>query len=299
MRVALIGSGGQIATALRLRLAAEPGIALKVLARPDIDLAVPVGITPAIRAFAPDIILNPAAYTAVDKAESEPDQAFAINRDGARAIAEASHAAGAALVHLSTDYVFDGAKPTPYVETDPTAPLGVYGASKLAGEEAVRAACPRHVILRTSWVCSPHGNNFVKTMMRLANERPELRVVADQRGCPSFAGDIADAIAAMLPRIASAKASDDACGTFHITNSGETTWAGLAEAVMAGAQARGHAHVPVIPITTADYPTPARRPANSRLDGSKLAHIHGLDLPPWQKGLARCLDALLGPVHKA
>jgi dTDP-4-dehydrorhamnose reductase len=297
LRVAIISASGQIAQALAAHLPAA-GHEITMVPRPQLDLAHPDTVMPALAQLRPDIIINPAAYTAVDKAETEPDLAFAINRDGARAVAEAAQALGAALIHFSTDYVFDGSKATPYVETDATAPLGVYGASKLAGEEAVRAACKRHIILRTSWVCSPYGSNFVRTMLRLARERPELRVVADQQGCPSFADDIAAAIAAMLPRLA-ANAGSDALGTFNITNAGHTTWAGLAEAVMAGASARGHAHVPVVPITTRDYPTPARRPANSRLDGSKLARIHGITLPHWQDGLARCLDGLLGPVKGA
>ncbi len=299
-RIALIGQTGQIAQALASHLPAL-GHEVIALGRPQLDLSRPETVMPALGARRPDIILNPAAWTAVDKAESEPEAAFAINRDGAGSVAEAAEALGAALIHISTDYVFDGAKPAPYTEDDPTAPLGVYGASKLAGEEAVRAACTRHIILRTSWVCSATGSNFVKTMLRLARERQgepdaRLRVVADQIGAPTFADDIAAAIGKLLPRLGP-QAPPPHFGLFHMTSAGETSWHGFAETIMEGAAARGAPALPVTPITTAEYPTPARRPANSRLDCSKLARIHGILLPHWREGLEQCLDELIGPVR--
>jgi dTDP-4-dehydrorhamnose reductase len=296
-RILIIGRGGQIAQALARHLPTL-GHEVIALARPQLDLAAPESVRPAVMAHRPDIIINPAAYTAVDRAESEPELALRINRDGARAVAEAAQALAAPLIHLSTDYVFDGTKPAPYLEDDAPAPLGVYGASKLAGEEAVRAACTRHLILRTSWVFGAGGANFVRTMLRLARERQgeagaRLRVVADQTGAPSYAPDIAAAIGALLPRIGG-DAPPEHLGLFHMTGAGETSWHGFAEAIMAGARARGAPSLPVIAITTADYPTPARRPANSRLDTGRLARLHGVSLPHWRDGLARCLDDMIG-----
>jgi dTDP-4-dehydrorhamnose reductase len=297
-RALVIGREGQIARALARHLPSS-GLEVTALARPDIDLAQPASMLAAIRKLRPDIIINPAAYTAVDRAEAEPDLAFAINRDGASALARAAASIGAPFIHFSTDYVFDGGKPTPYTEDDPTGPLNVYGASKLAGEEAVREAWPRHLLLRTSWVCGPDGANFVRTMLRLAAARqgePDaaLRVVADQRGAPSFCDDIARAIAALIPALGP-DAPDAHFGTFHIASSGETNWAGFAEAIMASAAARGAPSLPVQHITTAEYPTPACRPMNSRLDCGKLKRIHGIELPHWREGLEECLDALIGP----
>jgi dTDP-4-dehydrorhamnose reductase len=298
----VIGREGQIARALARHLPAS-GLEIVTLGRPDIDLAKPRTVAEAIRTLRPDVIINPAAYTAVDKAETEPELAFAINRDGARALAEAAAGFGAALIHFSTDYVFDGEKPAPYLEDDPTGPLNVYGASKLAGEEAVRAACPRHVILRTSWVCGRDGANFMRTMLRLAAERqgqPDaaLRVVADQQGAPSFSDDIARAVAKLVPALGPDAPAEN-FGTFHIASSGGTSWAGFAEAIMKGATARGAPALPVQSITTDDYPTPARRPKNSRLDCGKLKRIHGIRLPDWRQGLEECLDVLLGPAPKS
>jgi dTDP-4-dehydrorhamnose reductase len=302
MRQALvIGREGQIAQALARHLPAA-GLEVIALGRPDIDLTHPASVAEALKALRPDIIINPAAWTAVDRAETEPDLAFTINRDGARALAQAAASIGAPFIHFSTDYVFDGGKPAPYVEDDPTGPLNVYGASKLAGEEAVREVCPRHLILRMSWVCGPDGTNFLRTMLRLAAARqgaPDaaLRVVADQKGRPSFSDDIARAIAALVPALAP-DAPDRHFGTFHIANSGETTWAGFAQAIMAGAAVRGAPALPVQPITTAEYPAPARRPENSRLDCGKLKRIHGIELRHWREGLSECLDALIGPAQE-
>ena len=292
VKIAIIGATGQIARSLASHLP-KSGHEIVVLARPELDLLQSESVIAAIRQASPTLIINPAAYTLVDKAETEPELAAAINIDGARAVAQASEAIGARLIHFSTDYVYDGTKTTHYAESDRTVPLGVYGRTKLAGERAIQESCASSVILRTSWVNSAHGSNFVKTMLRLAAERPELKVVADQFGAPSFADDIANAVNAMLPRLIGSSVTPEHFGVFHMTNAGETSWYGFAEAIMAGAAARGVASVPVHAITTADYPTPARRPANSRLSNNKLREVYGISMPHWQEGLERCLDKLL------
>jgi dTDP-4-dehydrorhamnose reductase len=241
--------------------------------------------------------VNAAAYTAVDRAEDQADLAFAVNRDGAARLAAAAAARGAPFVHFSTDYVFDGTKGSPYVETDTPSPLGVYGSSKEAGERAVLAANPRSVVLRTAWVCGPHGGNFVKTMLRLAAEREELRVVADQHGAPTFAADLAEAVARMAPRLVSAPAGDAAFGLFHLTGAPHTTWHGFTEEILAQAARRGHRLPRLAGIATADYPTRAARPADGRLDCSKIHRVHGMAPADWRDSLARCLDVLVGPVR--
>jgi dTDP-4-dehydrorhamnose reductase len=233
-------------------------------------------------------IVNCAAYTAVDKAESDVVAAWTVNALAPAALAAAGAAAGIPILHVSTDYVFSGAKPDFYVEDDPVAPLGVYGASKLGGELAVRSANPRHVILRTAWVVSATGNNFVKTMLRLGAERPQLRVVADQRGCPTSADDIARAILAMLPRLRAGP-----YGTYHFVNGGEATWHGLAEAVFARAAKHGRPAPSVEPIETNDYPTPAARPANSRLATAKIARDFGISPRDWHDAIDEIVDTLL------
>lgn len=295
-RVVLIGGKGQVATSLARALPAA-GCEVVTLARPAFDLLCTDAIAEAIAEARPHVVVNPAAYTAVDRAEDEVDLAYAINRDAAGAVAAAAARAGAAIVHYSTDYVFDGAKSTPYLETDATAPRSVYGASKLAGEAAVAAANPRHVILRTAWVCSADGANFLKTMLRLAAERPELKVVDDQHGSPTFAADLAAATARIIDNCRGAPAGAPHYGVFHLVSAGWTTWCGFARAIMAASAARGGPSVPVQAITTADFPTTARRPAYSRLDTSRIAEIHGIRLPAWQDALATCLDGMLGPVR--
>ena len=234
------------------------------------------------------MVINAAAYTAVDKAESDAAAAFALNRDGAGALAAAAAAANCPIIHVSTDYVFDGNKSGAYLEQDATNPLGVYGRSKLEGEAAVATANARHVILRTAWIYGAHGHNFLKTMLRLARERPELRVVADQRGNPTFAPHLADAILAIAAQIGNGRP----WGVYHATAAGETTWHGFAAAIVAAAKPLGVPQIPILPITTADYPTPARRPANSCLDCGKLERVFGVRLPSWQQGLAECLGEL-------
>jgi dTDP-4-dehydrorhamnose reductase len=296
MRIFVLGAEGQVARSLREAAADRPRITLGVGARPEVDLCRPQTILPALRAFEPDLVVNPAAYTAVDKAESEARAAFAINRDGAGAAAAAAAAVDAPIVHLSSDYVFDGAKPGPYVESDPVAPQGVYGRSKLGGEWAVAAANPRNIIFRTSWVYAPFGANFVRTMLRLAGERDTLRVVDDQLGRPTYAPDIAAAILAIAGRLEEAGWRDAYAGVTHLAGPTDLSWCGFARAIVRGAAARGGPAPTVEAITTADHPTPARRPANSRLATQRLAALFGVRLPPLATSLDACLDRLVGPV---
>ena len=266
-----------------------------LVGRPDLDLAEPASILPALTAARPDIVISAAAYTAVDKAESEPARAFAVNAAGAGAVAAAAQQLGVAVVHLSTDYVFDGSGTRPYREDDPTGPLGVYGRSKLDGETAVAAANPRHVILRTAWVYAPFGANFVRTMLRLAATRDEVGVVADQHGCPTAALDIARALVAVAKQLAAPGATErpDLMGVFHLTGQGEAVWADVAEVIFARSAEHGGPSARVKRIATADYPTPARRPANSRLDGGKLTAVYGITLPDWHVSVANCVTRLL------
>jgi dTDP-4-dehydrorhamnose reductase len=294
MRVLVAGREGQVARALRDRLPRD-GHAVTALEPPELDITDRASVAAAMERAAPDLVVNAAAYTAVDRAEDEPDLAMAINRDGAACLAEAAATRGIPMLHLSTDYVFDGAKGAPYVEQDTPNPLGVYGRTKLDGERAVLAANPRSIVLRTAWVCSPHGANFLRTMLRLAAERPALRVVADQHGAPSFADDLADAIARLSPVMAAAPAGDPRFGLFHLTGTPHTTWHGFAAAILDGAARRGHPRPTLAAIATADYPTRARRPADGRLDCTKIGRVHGIAPADWRISLARCLDALLGP----
>ena len=289
--ILIVGSSGQVARAL-VECSRRRGVAAVALGRPALDLEKPSGIGGAVVDLHPSAIVNAAAYTAVDKAESEPERAFAINRDGAAALARAAAVLDVPFVHISTDYVYDGAKATPYREDDATRPAGVYGRSKLEGEIAVRAATDKAIVLRTAWVYSPFGQNFVKTMLRLAGERDRLRVVADQVGSPTSALDIAEAILAILGRI-DGDWQDRYAGTFHLAGSGEASWCDLARATLEIAAAHGGRAVPVEAITTADYPTPARRPANSRLDTTRLAETFGVRLPPWRESLETTVARLL------
>lgn len=292
MRILVTGRDGQVARCLA-DLAAE-GREIVCLGRPDLDLTEPASVEAAITRVQPDVVVNPAAYTAVDKAESEREAAFAVNALGAEAVAAAAAAAGIPIVHISTDYVFAGDKDGPYVETDETGPTGVYGASKLEGEERVLAANPKAVVLRTAWVYGPYGNNFLKTMLRVGKDRDVLRVVADQHGTPTYAPDIAAGILAVCEHVL-AEPEGEWPGIYHMVAEGETTWAGFAEAIFACSKGRGGPSAAVEPITTADYPTPARRPANSRLDCRKFQSTFGHGLPPWKSGVERCLAALDEP----
>jgi dTDP-4-dehydrorhamnose reductase len=291
MRIAVTGRQGQIARAL-WEAGKALGVEIITLGRPQLDLAVSETIEPALRAASIDIVVNAAAYTAVDQAESEPEVAAKINKAGAGAVAAAAKALGAPIIHLSTDYVFDGAKTSAYVEDDPVAPTSAYGVSKLAGELAVAAANCDLVILRTAWVYAPYGVNFVRTMLALAETRPEVRVVADQRGCPTYAPDIAGAIIRIARNLLKDRSDPRIRGIFHLAGTGETTWAGFADAIFGYLSEKGRRRATLIPITSAEYPTLARRPANSRLNCAKLASIHGIELPHWQDSLATCLERL-------
>ena len=292
MKIAVTGKSGQVVTAL-LERGAAAGVDVMALGRPEMDLTRPQSVRAAILASGADVVISAAAYTAVDKAESEPDLAFAINGAGAGAVASAAAELDVPVIHISTDYVFDGSKAEPYLETDPTGPLGVYGASKLAGEEAVRAATPNHAILRTAWVYSPFGANFLKTMLRLAADRPRLRVVADQRGTPTSALDIADAVLAVAGNLVARP--DDAAlrGVFHLVGGGEASWAEFAAEIFRHSAANGGPSASIEPIPASEYPTPAKRPGNSRLVTDKLRAAHGVVLPAWQHSTAQAVERLL------
>ncbi|MER9327580.1 dTDP-4-dehydrorhamnose reductase [Mesorhizobium sp. M0488] len=292
MRLVVTGREGQVAASLLEAGQARAGVEVIAIGRPELDLANPDTVIDAIAAAKPDIVVSAAAYTAVDQAEDEPDLAFAVNAVGAGKVAEAAARLGVPVIHLSTDYVFDGSKDRAYVETDPTAPLGVYGASKLAGEQAVAAANPRHVILRTAWVYSPFGKNFVKTMLRLAADRDEISVVADQWGNPTSALDIADAIlhaAAMLH----GENNFGAFGAYHLAGTGETSWSGFARHILDTSRVFGGPWARVRDISTMDYPTKARRPANSRLSTAKFAAAFGWTAPDWRDSTGKVVRRLL------
>jgi dTDP-4-dehydrorhamnose reductase len=292
MRVAVTGRAGQVVRSL-LERGALGGHEVVAIGRPELDLAAdPNAIADAIEAARPDVVVSAAAYTAVDKAESEPELAFAINERGAGAVARAARLLDIPIVHLSTDYVFDGAKKSPYSEDDSTGPTGVYGASKLAGETAVLAEQGDSVILRTAWVYSPFGANFIRTMLRLASDRDEIAVVADQRGNPTSALDIADGVLAVATNLV--RDSDSVLrGVFHMTAAGEASWAGFAEAIFAAADRENGPFARVKHIATTDYPTAARRPANSRLNCGKLARTHGIRLPDWRSSTETVVRRIL------
>ncbi|WP_418137509.1 dTDP-4-dehydrorhamnose reductase [Agrobacterium sp. El2ro-1b] len=289
MRLAVTGKNGQVVSALLALASAE--LEIVALGRPELDLAQPETVLKALREAKPDAVVSAAAYTAVDKAESEPDIAFAVNRDGARAVAQAASDLGIPVIHLSTDYVFDGAKDTAYVESDPTGPTSVYGRSKLEGERAVAGATDNYVVLRTAWVYSEYGNNFVKTMLRLSENRDEINVVADQLGCPTSANDIAAAVVTIARKLVE-DSSAPPRGVFHLSGTGETNWANFAKQIFAFSAETGGKSIAVNDITTAQYTTPARRPANSRLDCSKLEEVYGIKLPSWQQSTRAVVTAL-------
>ncbi len=289
-RILVIGKEGQLARELaRARWPADWSVSFA--GRPELDLRFPDQAVAAVAAATPDVVVNAAAYTNVELAESEAELALLINATGPAAVASACAKIGAPLVTMSTDYVFDGKKPGPYLEDDPVNPLGAYGRSKAEGEARIRAALPEHLILRISWLFSPFGTNFVRTMMRLGGERPVLRVVADQRGCPTGGGDLARAIIAVCTAVKSGKGG---FGTYHVANTGATSWYEMATAIFEGLAARGERVPDVIPITTADYPTKAARPANSVLDCGKIAGTFGVVLRPWRDALDECVSELAG-----
>jgi dTDP-4-dehydrorhamnose reductase len=295
MKILLLGANGQVGWELQRALA--PLGQLVICDRYSANLENPKAINELVTREQPAVIVNAAAYTAVDKAESDVERARKVNAESVAALATAAHKLDAWLVHYSTDYVFAGDKPGAYVEDDPTAPLSVYGQTKLEGEQAIRASGCRHLILRTSWVYAARGGNFAKTMLRLAADRQELRVVADQVGAPTSAELIADVTALMLQRIATDPAlAKNASGTHHLVASGSTSWHGFAQFVIAEAARLG---MPlrataenIHPITSVEYPVAAQRPANSRLDNQKLQQTFGLQLPEWEFHVKRMLIEL-------
>ncbi|MBK5956883.1 dTDP-4-dehydrorhamnose reductase [Rhodoplanes elegans] len=295
MKILLLGGTGQLGRESLLR--AGPGLRIVAPTRRDLDLAQPETIAAYVAGQDVDVIVNAAAYTAVDKAESEPDLAFVLNAEVPGRLAAAAAAKGVPLVHVSTDYVFDGTKGAPYLPSDPVAPLGVYGASKEAGERAVRAAGGRAVVLRTAWVYGPFGGNFMKTMLRLARERDVLCVVDDQRGTPTASADLAAACLTIAARLV--RDPEDHGGTFHFTNAGETTWCGFARAIVEIAGPRLAKTPEVVAIATADYPTPAERPADSRLDCAATLARYQMAQPDWRAALAATLDRLPEEVFRS
>jgi dTDP-4-dehydrorhamnose reductase len=294
-RILVTGTAGQLVTAMG-QVAPAAGVALLAMGRPDLDLADPPTVARTIARHRPDVIINAAAYTAVDRAEQEPSLAHVVNALGAEAVAQAAASAGLPVIQISTDYVFDGSKPLPYVETDPVAPINVYGRTKLEGERRVAAASERHVIVRTAWVHGACGHNFVRTMLRLAASRPEIAVVDDQIGTPTYAPHLAAVIIALALRAASEPGGSRFWGVYHAAGSGSVSWCGLAREVLAVSGRLGGPTATVRPIATSDYPTPARRPANSRLDTTKLAFVLGTALPDWRAGVEQCVRQI---VHTA
>lgn len=285
LKILINGQHGQVAIELQRRL---KGLGeLIVLGRNQLDLAHPEQIRLQIRALRPNLIINAAAHTAVDQAESEPELAFAINAAAPGVLAELALELGIPLIHYSTDYVFDGRKASPYTETDEPHPLGVYGASKLAGEQAIRAVNGKHLILRTSWVYSNHGRNFLLTMQRLLQEKPHLRIVADQIGAPTWAGTIATSTRALIERWQSGQPG--AWGTYHLTAQGETSWFGFAQAIAEHLQTQHKTCASLEAIPSRDYPTPATRPLNSRLDCRLLQQQWQVSQPDWRDALRECL----------
>lgn len=288
--ILVTGGTGQVGTELQ-RLALPSGWRIVAPSRDRLDLGDPASIEAAVRERRWAAIINAGAYTAVDQAESDVVTAWRVNALAPAALAATAAAADIPVVHVSTDYVFPGDRTGAWEVDDPVGPLGVYGASKLAGELAVRTAQPRHAIIRTAWVVSAHGRNFVKTMLRLAADRDELRVVADQHGSLTAAGDLAEALATMAMRLAQDAAAPT--GTFHFANHGPTTWHGVAEAIFAASAARGGPSARVVPIGSADYPTPARRPANSLLSTRRITQDYGIAPRDWRDALDDILDELV------
>lgn len=289
MRVLVTGSNGQVGVELQ-RAVWPQGTQVVAMDRDDLDIRDPGAVRATVLDGGFDVVINAAAYTAVDKAESERDLCFAVNADGPENLASACVEAGIPLLHISTDYVFDGSKDGWYREDDPVAPLGAYGESKADGEARVREVLDRHVILRTAWVYAAHGHNFVKTMLRFGAERDEMRVVDDQRGCPTCAADIAQALAAIAVR---AHKGDAAWGTYHYCGADDTTWHGFADEIFRLQEEATGRRPRLSAITTADYPTPARRPANSRLDCGAIRKAFGIEPVAWREALRPVVTSLL------
>ena len=293
LRILIVGSAGQVGRELQ-RSFSDAG---EIIAcdRESVDLAAPDQVRGMVREAMPDIILNAAAYTAVDRAETEPDTAMAVNAGAPGVMAEEVLRTGALLVHYSTDYVFDGSKTDPWLETDKPNPLNVYGASKLAGEEAIQHAGGKYLIFRTSWVYGPHGNNFLRTMLRLGRERDSLKIVDDQYGAPTSSIELGNATRTIVDGALAGRfgSVDDWAGLYHMTCSGKVSWCGFARAIFAGAQARLNGRTPEVnPIPSSDYPVPAKRPRNSVLSNEKLFARFGVCLSPWESALSEVMGML-------
>lgn len=284
MKIMIVGARGQVGSLLHLQ-ASQHGFDVMAVDRDELDITDPLAVNRQVLQWCPQVIVNAAAHTAVDKAESDVDASYAINRDGPAHLAAAAEAVGAVLLHISTDYVFAGDKEGLYVETDPVSPQGVYGASKLAGEQAVMAGCSRHLILRTAWVFGEHGNNFVKTMLRLAASRDSLGIVADQFGGPTYAGDIAAALLVMAQQALVPDFSQ--WGIYHFAGEPHVSWYDFANAIFHEASVQGVlVRLPAVKgIATSDYPTPAKRPANSKLDCQKIQQVFGIAPSDWRQAL--------------
>jgi dTDP-4-dehydrorhamnose reductase len=294
------GGSGQLGQEL-VHASTAQGVPLVAVSRAEADVTDAASVHTAIARHKPSVVVNGAAYTKVDLAETETEEARAGNETGPALLAAACAQAGVPLIHLSTDYVFDGSKAEPYVETDPIAPIGAYGRSKAAGEVAVREALPQHIIISTSWVYGVFGSNFLKTMLGLAAAQDELRIVADQHGCPTSSADLAGAILGIAPRLA---AREDVWGTYHFAGDGVTTWHGFASRIVAAQTPLTGRSPRVTPISTAERPTPTRRPVNSALDSGKFARVFGIRARPWGEEVDRVTRTLVSaqqgkPVHVA
>lgn len=290
--ILVTGASGQLGDALSRRLSAR-GLAFTAVQRPAFNFEAPDTVSACFATTKPSLVINAAAYTAVDKAETDQEAAKACNHTGPLALAKLCEAAGIPFIHVSTDYVFNGDKGEPYQENDPTSPTGVYGATKRDGEEAILATSAQAVILRTAWVYSAHGKNFARTMITAGRKMPVLRVVADQHGTPTAAGDLADAILTILDKISATNWQPEYRGIFHATGSGETTWYSFATTIFEEAAKHGYRAPDVHPIATAEWPTPTRRPPDSRLDNGKLARVFGTALPPWRETIPGVVADLL------
>ncbi|WP_407976697.1 dTDP-4-dehydrorhamnose reductase [Brucella pseudogrignonensis] len=294
MKIVVTGREGQVVQSLLEKASQRSDLEVVALGRPELDLAKPETVPSAVGGLKPDLVVSAAAYTAVDLAEDEPELAFAVNVGGAQAVAEAAKACGVPVIQISTDYVFAGDASEPYVETDITGPQGVYGSTKLEGERLVAQANPKHIILRTAWVYSPFGKNFVKTMLKLAETRDALSVVSDQWGNPTSALDIADAIIEVADHLA-ANSDFSAYGVYHLVGTGETNWSGFARAIFNQSAALGGPTAIVTDITTADYPTKAVRPVSSRLSTAKFQEVFNWSAPHWRSSLRDVAARLIQP----
>ncbi|MBB4093068.1 dTDP-4-dehydrorhamnose reductase [Ochrobactrum pecoris] len=292
MKILVTGREGQVVQSLLEKAVQRPDLEVIALGRPELDLGKPDTVRSAIETIKPDLVVSAAAYTAVDLAEDEQELAFAVNAIGAEAVAEAAKTCGIPIIHLSTDYVFAGDADEPYAETDVTGPRSIYGSSKLEGERLVTQANPKHIILRTAWVYSPFGKNFVKTMLKLAETRDALSVVSDQWGNPTSALDIADAIIRVADHLA-ATPDFSAYGVYHLVGTGDTNWSGFARAIFSESVTLGGSTATVTDITTADYPTKAVRPVNSRLSTAKFQWVFNWSAPHWQSSLRDVVARLI------